>query len=822
MTMLIQDVKYALRAMVRNLISSSVIVLTLAIGIGANSAIFTIINAVFLRPIPIQDPAQLVRMFTIDAKNRGDRDLRPISYQNFEDYRDKNRVFSGMYAAATLPVNFTRSGQAEQIRAEIVSGNYFELLGVKAVIGRTFSGEEDRVPGGDPVIVVSDGFWKRSFGGDQNVPGKELILNGHKYSIIGVAPPGFRGTNILSGPDLWVPMMMHQQLFTTIPEMMFGMRRALQFDIVARLKGGVSLPQAESELKALASSLENAYPIPNGGRSITLLPLLEATINPDQRGSHVRVSIFLMAVVAMVLLIACANIANLLLVRVAGRWREVAVRQALGASRGRLARQFLTESLLLAGIGGALGSFLAVGGRQILWSLRPQELLHSDLDLGFDWRVVLVTVLITIGAGLLFGSGPALYLSRREQTSALWQRGGQIFVGRGGFRFQELLIVGQVTLSFITLVAAGLFLFSLRGAQKIDPGFDPNNLLVFSFDLDAQRYSEPQAQQFYAMLQERVGSLPGVLATTVSSSSPLVNQGFMRTIFPVGDDGKGATNGVFAPLANVSPSFFRTLKIPLVRGREFNDGDRANTLQVAIVNERAARVFWPNQDAIGKRFKFFGDDAYIEVIGVAKDCKYLSLGEEPIPYVYAPIAQQYFAGAMTLHVRMANEVTGATNTMISSIRGLDNHLPIFDVSSVEQAISRALWAPRMGAALFTVFGVVALLLACLGLYGVIAHSTKQRTNEIGIRMALGATPVDVLRLIAGRGMAIVGVGIVLGLIAVLAMSRMVSNLFYGTGATNPTIYGLACLLLSSVALVACFFPAFIASRINPTVALRND
>jgi predicted permease len=816
-----QDLKYAARMMARTPVFSLVIILTLAMGISATAAIFTIVNAIFLRPLPVQEPGELVRIFTVDSKNRGDRDLRPTSYPNFEDYRDKNRAFSGIYAATILPVNFVSSGVAEQIQAEIVSGSYFQVLGVKAELGRIFYGDEDKVPAADPVVVLNHTFWKTHFGSNPDILGKKLTLNGYTYTMIGVAPPAFRGTNLLSGPDVWVPMMMHEQLFTTMPQLMFGMRRALQFDMVGRLRPGTSRARAESEMQSLAVALESAYPVPNAGRNVVLVPLVDATINPDQRGSHIRASQILMLVVALVLLIVCANIANLLLARAVGRQREVAVRLAMGANRRRLIRQFFTESMLLASIGGLLGALLAVILRQVLWSFRPQELLHSDLDLSFDWRVVLMTVLVTISTGILFGVGPALHLSRPQLSLALRERTGD-GGGHRRLRVQDMIIVSEVMLSVIALIAAGLFLLSLHNAQQLDVGFNPQNLLVASFDLDAQRYKEPQAQQYFQDARERLQGLPGVRSVAVSSSSPLLNQGFMRTIFPEGEDGKAATKGTFSPVAHIGPGYFNTMQIALMQGRDFTDADGPQTTQVAIVNERAAKVFWPNQNPIGRRFKFFGDDNFTQVVGVARDGKYQSLGEAPTPYIYVPVRQNYFQGAMTVHVRTASDPKALISSVRSTLQTLDSHVPLFDVVTLDQVMERALWAPRMGARLFTIFGVTALLLACMGVYGVMAYSIRQRVNEIGVRLALGATRVDIFNLIVGRGMTIVGAGIVAGVIGALAMSHLISSLLYGTGGINSEIYAIVCFVLSVVALISCVFPAILAARIDPMVALRNE
>ena len=511
METLLQDIRYGLRVLRKSPGFTFVAVLSLGLGIGANTTIFTLVNAVLLRSVPVRDVDRLAAVFTTDVKNQGNLfAVMPVSHPNFEDYRDQNDVFEGMAAAGGLAVSLSGKGEPEQLFGFMVTGNYFSLLGVPMQLGRGFLPEEDKTPGTHPVVVLDDGLWRRRFASDPDIVGKTITLNHGIFTVVGVTPRGFTGLNALGGPDLYVPTMMHEQLLAGFLGENFGNRRALLFNPFGRLKPGVTLAQANSAMKAIASRLEKEYPEPNRGRSVNLIPLAQTTINPNLRSGLVLAGGLLMTVVAIVLLIACANVANLLLARAAARRKEIAVRVSLGAGRMRLVRQLLTESAVLAALGGGLGILFAYWARDLLLAFRPPQFLVGTIDLSLDFRVLLFTLGASLLTGLLFGLLPAIQASRPDLVIELKDRSGQAGHHRGRLRLKGALVVGQVALSLVSLIGAGLFLRSLRNAQQINPGFEVENLLTLSFDLGAEHFDEPRGRDFHRQLLEKVKSIPGV------------------------------------------------------------------------------------------------------------------------------------------------------------------------------------------------------------------------------------------------------------------------------------------------------------------------
>ena len=818
----LQDLRFAARVLLRNPGFTAVAVLSLALGIGANSTIFTLVNAVLLRPLPMADPARLVAVFTTDERNRGSFfNYMQTSRPNFQDYVKSNDVFSGMVAHSGLALAFSGKGEPEQIFGELVSGDFFGVLGVRPALGRAFLPDEDKVPGASLVTVLSDSFWQRRLGGDPAVVGREITLNGHAFTVVGIAPEGFKGANAIFAPALWVPTMTHPQLATGFLKENMESRRALIFGMTGRLKPGVTLVEAETRLKAIAGQLAREYPDDNAGRSVALLPLSQATINPGFRENMTRAAGLLLTMVGLVLLIACANVANLLLARASARQREVAVRLSLGASRGRLVRQLLTEGLLLALVACVLGLVIAYWAQGVLWSQRPPGLAVDAVDLTPNLRVLGFTLAVSLVTAIAFGLAPALRASRPDIVGELKQRGGPAVGGNRPLNLRSLLVAGQVALALVALVGAGLFVKSLGNAQRIDPGFDHEKLAVLTVDLGAQGYGDEQARDFQRRMLERAAGLPGVERATLASGVPLFQGGFMRTVFPEGVDSSDRKNGKLVQLNTVEPGYFETMGISLLRGRDFAPSDHPESTRVVVVNETMAKQFWPEQEAVGKRFKFFGQDWWNEVVGIARDGKYNFLGENPQPHIYLSLTQS-FEPAVSLHLRTAGDPATALGMARREVQSMDRVLPITNVFTFGEILRQSLWAPRMGAALLGVFGLLSLVLAVIGIYGVMAYSVNQRTRELGLRMALGADQADVLKLVVRQGVTLAAFGIAVGLALAFAGTRLVGNLLFGVTTHDPLVFAGIPLLLALAALLASVQPALRAARVDPAVALRIE
>ncbi|HEX3587279.1 MAG TPA: ABC transporter permease, partial [Candidatus Angelobacter sp.] len=593
MTNIAQDIRYALRNLRKSPAFAAIAVITLALGIGANTAIFTVVNAVFFHPIPVKDPARLVEIFTIDQRKFFGltNNSFPSSYPNAQDIQQRAQSFDGMtvYTFLFTPVSMTVNGQPNQYFAQLSSGNYFDVLGVHAQLGRTFRPEEDSTAGAGPVVVLNHGFWERVFAANPNVIGQNVLINGQGFSIIGVAPKGFQGTSVIGGPDMWIPMSMHDQILAGLTKQLFNERRFLGYSSVARLKPDASPEQAKAELQAIASDLEKAFPLANQGRSFTLQPLLESSVAANQRDQFKRAGIMLMAVVGIVLVIACFNIANLLLTRASGRKREMSIRVAIGASRRRIVTQLLTEALVLAIAGGALGLGLALAGRDVMWRFRPPLLPADGMDLSLDWHVMAFTFLVAITTGLIFGLAPAMQASRPDLVSELKERAGGDPRRGSRFTVRDVLISLQVAVCLIALVGAGLFLISLRNARTMDTGFDTHNLAMLSFDLGALNYDAPRAREFERRALEVAQNTPGVRGAALSNTIPLFNGGFGRTLFKEGEDNNNGQSGHASQYSVMSPEYLQTMSIAMVRGQGFDSTIRENTPRVAIINETAAR-----------------------------------------------------------------------------------------------------------------------------------------------------------------------------------------------------------------------------------------
>jgi len=815
-----KDVRFALRTFRRAPAFTAAAVLSLALGIGVNTAIFTIINTLFLNPLPVERAAELVAVYTQDAKNATPLgNLLSVSYPNYKDFRDRNTVFTGLAAYSfPFPLSASIGPAPEQIFCEMVTGNYFTVLGVHPARGRFFGPEDDRVPGASPVMVLSYGLWQRRFGGADDVVGRVIPVNGGSFTVVGVAPAGFHGVNSLFGPDGWVPSMMYGQVLSAQLRGWMDERRALVFSLAGRLKPGATIDQARANLTVIASALEQEYPLPNEGRTTSLRPLTEATIFPGIREALLAGTEVLMVIVSLVLLIACSNVANLLLARATGRRQEIAVRLALGANRRRLIQQLMTESVLLGLLGGALGLLIAVWTRDVIWSTRPPFLAQNFVDPQLDGRVLFFAFVVSMATGVLFGLVPALASSRSDVVTAIKDQSRAAGRQRRRFGLANLLIVGQVALSLVALITAALFLRSSRNAAQIDPGFDVDHVAVMQVNPGQAGYDPEHAQQFFHDASARIAAMPGVRAVSWAASPPLLGAN-SRSVYIEGHEQDTQMAGILTIANAVDAGYFDVTGIPLLQGRAFTDADRADTTPVAIVNDAMAKRFWPDASPIGKRFRYYTEKDYREVVGIATTSKYVTLGETPQPAAYFPLRQSQ-NDAMVLYVRAAGDPTALIVPVQREIRAMDANMPIQNPQRVRDVIDQSLWAVRLGAGLLAVFGALALALACVGLYGVMAYSVGQRTQEIGLRMALGAGPGTVLGLVMRQGLTLVGAGVALGMAAALGVSQLIQSLLYGS-AYDPIGFVGATGALLLVAAVASFLPARRASRVDPLVALRE-
>jgi predicted permease len=820
-----QDLRNGARLLKKNPGFTAVAVLSLALGIGANTAIFTIINAVFLHPLPVENPLQLAEMFTRDTltvDTNANFQITPTSLPNYEDYRDRNTVFSGL-AADTFPIPLNWGGQAEpqQLLGILVSPNFFDVLGVKAYRGRTFSPEEGQKLGADPVVVLSYAMWAHRFGADDNVVGQTISLNATSYTIIGVAAPNFKGIVSLAPPEvLWIPLSMRDYVLSGQLKALENHRRMRWISIVGRLKPGVTIDQARASLKTMAAALEKEYPRDNKGRTCEVYSLNEAALGINQRRQFSLAGTVLMSVVGLVLLIACVNLANLLLAQAAKREKELSLRAALGAGRFRLVRQLLTESTLLSLVGGAVGLLVAFWGRRILWSFRPPFLPDGSIDLSFDSRVLFFTLVISLLTGLVFGIIPAIKASNADVNEILKMGGRGGTLGWAHNRMRSLLVVSEITLALVALVGAGLFLRSMQRAEQISPGFESKNLFQYTFDLGALRYDPDHGQQFFRDAIERAKSVAGVADAAISSNG-LIGGGIAGTIFREGEQSDPNNRGTLVTLNSVTPGFFSTLRIPMLNGRDFNDFDREKSATVAIVNQTMANLLWPGQNPIGKHFFIVVDPNKYEVVGVVATTVVAAIGEEPQPQAYFPLRQQYSPFG-TLVVRTTGNPEALLGAVRAQINQLDRNLALTNGQTIEQTLAQGLWAARMGAALLGLFGFLALILASIGIYGVLSYSVAQRTSEIGIRVALGAQPRQVLGLVLRQGMLLAAVGTVLGVLVAFPVARLAATLLYGVSPADPLTYISIILLLMFVAFLACYVPARRATRIDPLVALRFE
>jgi putative ABC transport system permease protein len=816
MDALFKDIRYGIRGLLKRPGFAAVAVITLALGIGANSAIFSLVNTVLLRPLPVRNPEQLV---SVAVRGKNDSILA-FSYPNYKDFRDRNNVLSDLLLYRFAPLSLSRGDINERVWSYEVTGNYFDMLGVQAIHGRTFLPEEDKTQLSHPVVVLSHSFWQRRFGADPNVIGQDIALNNHQFKVIGVAPPGFKGTELVYSPDLWLPVAMLKWAEPGADYL--DSRDTSNFFGIGRLKPGVSIRQAEASLNLLAQQLAREYPDDNEGQSILLTP--PGLIIPDLRGGVVSFTWILMAAVALVLFITCINLAGLLLARATDRRKEIAVRLAMGASRLRLIRQLLTESILLSVAGGAIGLVLAVWIVNLLLAFRPPLDFPLTMELSVDWRVTVFSVVISLITGAVFGLAPALQATRSAIVSALKDTATQ-----GGYRhsrFRSVLVVAQLALSLLLLIAAGLVTRALQQLQTMNPGFDINNALTMSFDLGLQGYNEEQGQQFYRQVVERVQSLPGVQSASLISSLPLSLNYNSSSVHVEGQPVERGANVPTAMTSSAGPQYFKTMGTLLVSGREFTEQDHPDSEKVVIVNEAFTHQLIPDiqsaGDAVGRRVSFDGEKGpYFQIVGVARDGKYFSITEHPRPFLWTPLNQD-FSRVASLVVRSNVPPEGLISAVRQQVQSLDPSLPIYEAKTMSEHMRLSLFPARIAAGLLGAFGIVALTLAAIGIYGVTSYSVAQRTHEIGIRIALGAQLGDVLRLIISQGLKLTAVAVGLGLIGAFILTRSMASLLYNVSATDPATFILVSVVLTVTSLLACYIPARRATKVDPLVALRYE
>ena len=819
MGLFLQDLKYAVRLLGKAPAFTAVAVLSLTLGIGANTTIFTVAKAFFLESVPVKDPGRMVSLYSNAQSRKGPpQEYLPTPYLNAVDYREKTNVFSGSSIAIFTGVKFVISGkQTQQLFAELVNGNFFDVLGVQPFLGRGFSQAEDASP--SPVAVISNALWNTQFGADAGILGRTIQLNQQDFTVIGVAPGELRRVGNLGSPDVWIPISMRDQMLDGVQKQFLYDRGFRMAAMVARLKPGVNLKQAQIAVSALAVDLEKEYPKQNGGRSEMLVPINETAIPPQLHNVFAKAGALMMLIVSLVLLIACANVANLLLARATQRQREIAVRLAMGAGRIRLIRQLLTESLMLALLGGAFGILLGYCGKKVLSSLLPPGLARN-LNLTLDGRVLVYTLGLALVATILFGLVPALQASRMDRMASLKDRTNAPGGSARWYGLRGVLVMVQVGLSLVALAGAGLFIHSLRNAQQIDPGFEVKHELVMFVNLGAAQYPQAQAEAFYRDVVQRLQTFPGVAGASVADAGPF-SGGLQRTTFTDGVDLSDPRNGKLTPLIAVAPDFFRTAGISLLGGRAFDEQDNEKGAMVAVVNRAMAENFWPGKDPLGKHIHFLGETWDITVVGEVNTVKYQTLGEPPQAIIYVPLKQHY-APAVTLYVRAKEDPEKALASIRSTVQSLIPSVPLTNVQTVEQTLVQSLTAPRIGAQLLGTFGVLALILAAIGTYGVMSYSVSQRTQEIGIRMSLGAQARDVRRLILASGLAMVSTGVAAGLAFSTLLARAMNSLLFGIGSFDAPSFLITAALLILVAMAACWIPARRAMRVDPLVALRYE
>jgi predicted permease len=809
-----QDLRYGARMLLKNPGFTAVAALTLALGIGANTAVFSIIGSVLYPPLPVTEPQQLVSVY---GAVKGNYD--GTSFPDYIDYRDRLQSYNGLAAYGRVPLKLRTGDDTEEVGAELVTGNFFSTLGLGAAMGRLLTADDDRMAAA--VAVVSHRMWRERFGGDPQLIGRSVNLNGQEFMVVGVAPESFNSILLDWGkqPQVWIPMAHHLTAFRGI-DVLFN-RDTRWLMAVGRLKNGVSIEQAEAETKNLAGQLAASLPQNDEGRSVVLFSTAQTRFWPGRRDEVVRVLALLETIAALALSVACFNVANLLLARAAARRKETSIRLALGAGRRRLVRQWLTESLLLALLGAGAGLLIAVWLMRLPVSFQSPFKVALAIDPRLDQRALGFTLLITILTSIIFGLAPAWQSARIGLANALKETAGR---GQSSERagLRSALVVAQVALALALLAGTGLLVRSLWQMRAIDPGFNADRVLLVRLDLDPREYDDAKRLAFYRQAMERVAALPGIEAASLTNNVPLSIVGITpRSVEAEDAPAQREQDRVAASPDYVSPGYFRTLGIRLTAGREFSVLDSKGAPPTVIINQTLARRLWPNQDAVGRRIKVAREKEPLTVIGVAPDVKYRSLIDPPKPYFYLPLFQQpnYVA---RLQARTAGDPMLSVSAVRQALREVDRNVFIGEVSTINGEIEAALSQTRLTATFAGLLGGITLLLAMTGLYGMMTYSVTQRTQELGIRIALGARPADVLYLVLRQGLKLALAGVAVGLVVTVALTRLMANLLHGVSATDPITLVVTAVSLTFVAALACYLPARRATRVNPLEALRHD
>ncbi len=825
----IQDLRYGSRTLLKTPGFTLIIVITLALGIGVNTVILSTVNGFLLRGLAVEKPAELISAFW--GKKSDPQVWGGFSYPNYIDVRNRTQSFSGLAAwdnmySASLSTTDSRNARsqerAELIWGERVSGNYFEVMGVKPILGRGFLPEEDRTQNTHPVVVISHALWQSRFNADPAIVGKTIYLNGVAFTVVGVAPETIYGSEFTLRQSFWTPLMMAQK---------FGLRAEWKtdrsyalFNLYGRLKPGLTMAQAETDLNLLADALAELHPRENADTKIQLRTEVDG-----RYGNGTRVirygGLLAVGVSGLVLLVACANVANLMLARAAARAKEIGIRLAIGASRRRIVRQLLTESVLLSLLGGALGWLVAYWGTWLVAATVPPLPMPINLQIAPDGYVLKWMLGLSLLTGLIFGLAPALLASRPDLVAVIKGDAAGQRSGRRRSSLRGALVVAQVAISIIVLICAGLFLRSLNKVLKVDPGFSAENLVTMILDPSLLGYDKAAGLRFYQELTRRIEAQPGVRAVSLATLLPLGSSGDGRgPIVKEGEADPPPNQGIGSSCSFIAPRYFATVRTPLVMGREFTEHDTADVPPVVIVNQEFARKFYGSeQNALGKRFRFRQGTPLMEIVGIAQDGYYGSLYEDRQTYMFLPEYQNYQSQMMMLvSANSADDLKAVVEHARREIGQMDARIPVFGVTMAEANLSYAYWGPRLAAEMATAFGLLALLLVTMGLYSMMTYAVSQRTREIGIRMALGAQAGAVLRMVVWRGLRLTIVGMALGLAAALALTSVMKNLLFDVSATDPATFALITLLLLSVALIASYIPARRATKVDPLQALRHE
>ncbi len=831
---MIRDLRYGMRMLLKQPGFTSIAVLTLALGIGANTAIFSVVDKLLVRSLPVKEPQQLAIVSGESVNPKFMNNL--FSYPDYVDYRAQNEVFSSLLARGQLnDIRFGEGERSDKLSVELVSDNYFDVLGLTAAQGRLIQAEDNRNEDAHFVAVISDSCWQRRFGGKRDVIGQTMLLNGAPYTIIGIAPAGFRGLRLEVPSEVWAPLMMRRQLLGATTSNFE--RKGGSLRLLGRLKPGVSLAQAQASFDLTARRIWEA----NTTQSDRKLPFNEKRIlmEPGGQGfSTLRLALgdtlkLLSGVVALLLLLACANVANLSLARATGRRKEIAVRLALGANRWQIIRQLLIESLLLAGLGAGVGLLFAPWLYQLLLVFQSGFVLEGSLLQGsLDARVLGFTACTTLLSGLLFGLVPAWQSARADLVPALKDSEGSAAQRERRWNVRSVLVVAQVALALVMLTGAGLLVRSLQRLFAIDPGFRTEKLLIVMCDLPLAPYAaakdeagmraaDERNNQYYFQLAERARALPGVEAATTAFITPFSGNIGKTSVVIEGRQTKPGEN-IAIDNSKAGPGYHELMGIPLVAGRGFTERDNANAPGVVIVNETLARTYFPNQSPLGKRLSLGINNPWLEIIGVTRDHHLHSLTEAPLPHLDLPALQRPYGSFARLVVRTKLDPMALWPTVRKEALTLNPQVTLYPPTTLDDEIKGSIAAARMASTLTSLFGLTALLLAAIGLYGVMSYAVSRRTREIGIRMALGAERSNVLRLVIKQGLLLTGIGIALGLLAALLLTRLIQSLLYGVGTTDPLTFGAMALLLAGVALLACYIPAQRATKVDPLAALRHE